>query len=133
MEGKKPPAVGGPAAVALVLARQPDPVAQRLLRSGLQLQVDGQPDCVARVWRAGRLEVAERATERVDAQARRSRRPAEERVVPALDAGLSDHVAEAVALALQLLQLRGADLADVAEQVRSEIAVWVCAQVRVDD
>ena len=57
---------------------------------------------------------------------------AQDAVVLGLEAGGADPVAGVEALVGRLLELLLADLADVAEEVRAEAALWVVAHVTPD-
>ena len=126
VDGDDRPTVGRPLAVVV---RDADAVAQCLLGGALHGQVERQPDRVAPPRRDLRLDRARRPSTRVDGQLCRAGGAAQVLVVARLDACLSDHVPELVALAPFRLQLRLRDLADVAEHVRGERLVRVLAQV----
>ena len=68
---------------------------------------------------------------RVEAGAGEAVLAAQEAVERGFDAALADAVAEVVAL--HLLQLRLADLADVAEHGRRQLAAWIAAHLRLLD
>ena len=79
----------------------------------------------------GRLEVAHgarRLAERVDRDGVDAVDAAQERVVAALDPALADHVAAVVVVEARILELLGADLGELAVDVRAERAVGVVAQ-----
>src|SRR5271170_5995839 len=101
---------------------------QRLLGGTLQADVDRQPQVVARLRIRGDLELARRLPPRIDGQLRGAVVSAQVLVVGRLDPGLADDVAELVALAAQLLQLRGGDLPVVAEYLRGERLIRVAPQ-----
>ena len=120
----------------IVLVRELDPFAERPLGRLLQADVERQPDVVARLRRPAGLEAPEWLPERIDAQLIHPRGAAQPAVVGRLDAGLADLLAAAdvaVLRLLDLLQLLGRDLADVAEQLRPERLVLVVAEVRARD
>jgi hypothetical protein len=73
------------------------------------------------------------SAERVNALDLESRRAAQVLVVLRLDAGLADRVPGVVALLRQRVELFLRDLADVAEHVRRELAMWVVTERRVVD
>ncbi len=110
-------AVRGPLAV---LVRQAQPVLERVLGRPLEARVDRQLHRVAGLGSAAELAIARHLPERVHADLAQPGRPAEVRVVRSFDAGLPDPVAGRVALLLELLQLLGGDLGDVAEELRGE-------------
>ena len=113
-----------------VRLREMDAVRERPLRRLLELQVERQPQRMARLRDGRLLQLAARPSERVDVHPRRAGDAAEIRVVGGLDAGLADHVAGLVALLRQRLQLLRGDLADVAEHLRRQRPVRVVADVR---
>src|SRR4029077_960436 len=119
--------------VATGVPRAVDPVAQRLLRGLLELDVQREPHRVAGVSRDLRENGADRPAEGIDTQLRKPRSPAQVLVVVRLDAGLADRVAAAVTLVVQRLELLRRDLAHVAEHVRGELLVRVEAEVRRRD
>ena len=116
----------------VVLVGELDALAERALSRLLQADVERQPDVVARHRGPARLEAPERLAERVDAELVHPGRPAQPAVVGRLDPGLADLLAAAdvaVLRLLELLQLLGRDLADVAEQLRRQCLVLVVAQI----
>ena len=118
----------------LVLDRALDPERERLLGRALEVDVDRQPDVVARRRELLRLDRALRPAERVDADLRCAGRAAQVGVEGRLDPRLADLVAGAVVVdRVLLLQLLLRDLADVAEDLGGERLALVVAQVGVDD
>src|SRR5439155_25335885 len=77
--------------------------------------------------------MAARVPEGIDAELRKSRSPAEIRVVGRLETALPDLVASLVPLLAELFELAGRDLGDVPEQLRGEHPLRIAAQVGRDD
>ena len=117
----------------VVLQREVDPVADRLLGSALERQVEREADRLARLRRTHRHEVAALVPERVHGELLEPSLAAQVAVVGGLEAGLADRVAGLVAVPVQLLELPGRDLRDVAQELRGDRAVVVAPQERRHD
>ena len=104
----------------VIVVGQPDPVGERILGGALEIDVDGQTDVVARLRKLAELPLAGDPPEGVDEDASLAANTAEIHVVGRLDAGLTDAVARRVALVGLGGELLGADLTDVAKELRGE-------------
>ena len=113
--------------------RQTDAVGERVLGGALEICVDREADVVACLRHLAELALARDPPEGVDEDAPLAAHTSEVGVVGGLDPGLPDAVARPVALVGLGLELLGADLADVAEDLGRQDALVVVAEVRLAD